>query len=53
MAAPKLLKPEDRLFLHDAERDWYDEGKKALRWVKDHGACDDYQGRRLIEGVRG
>jgi len=52
-AVPKLLKPTGRVFLHDAERDWYEEGKQALRWIKDHGGAADYRNTKLIEGDLG
>ena len=45
------LKSGGRIFLHDAQRDWYEAGKKYFKWVKDYPSQADYPGPTLIEGV--
>jgi len=46
-----IVKPGGRVFLHDAQRDWYEDGKKHVKWVKEHPSQPDYPGPTLIEGV--
>lgn len=40
--AARLVAPGGLVFLHDAQRPWYDSGKRHLREVEVVGACQDY-----------
>ncbi|MDX9911771.1 MAG: class I SAM-dependent methyltransferase [Phycisphaerales bacterium] len=50
--ARELLAPGGTIFLHDAQRDWYDEGK--AKWTEHGhiGSCADYPGPHLWWGGR-
>lgn len=48
-AACGLLKEGGTVFLHDAERDWYEEGKAAYSDAKVHPSQKDYPGPTLWE----
>ena len=48
--ARELLNPGGVVFLHDAQRDWYDEGKSLLVEHGTIGSCDDYPGPMLWWG---
>lgn len=45
-----LLKPGATVFLHDAQRDWYEPGKTGIDWDQSWPACPDYRGPTLIAG---
>lgn len=49
-AAVSMLKPDGVIFLHDAQRDWYEEGRSHLEWKPELPSCDDYPGPTLAIG---
>jgi hypothetical protein len=48
--AKRMLKPGGTVFLHDFQRDWYEEGKKGFTWEV-LPSCPDYAGPTLGRGV--
>jgi hypothetical protein len=48
--AQVMLKPGGTVFLHDAHRDWYDEGKSLFIEHGTIGSCSDYPGPLLWWG---
>lgn len=48
--ARSLLKPGGTVFLHDAQRPWYDRGKLTLEAHGHSGSCPDYPGPHLWWG---
>ncbi|MEO1585436.1 MAG: class I SAM-dependent methyltransferase [Planctomycetota bacterium] len=48
--ARELLNPGGVVFLHDAQRDWYDAGKALLVEHGTIGSCEDYAGPMLWWG---
>ena len=50
IAAQKLLKPTGTIFLHDAQRWWYDGMKALYDRVEELPSCDDYPGPSLWYG---
>ena len=48
--ARELLNPGGVVFLHDAQRDWYDAGKALLVEHGTIGSCEDYPGPMLWWG---
>lgn len=48
--AAQILKPNGRVFLHDFQRDWYEEGKKLFKW-EELPSCDDYPGPTMGVGT--
>jgi hypothetical protein len=47
--ASRYMHPGSTIFLHDAQRPWYDEGKSHFRNTKTHKAERDYPGPTLWE----
>lgn len=47
--AKTILNEDGRIFLHDANRDWYEDGRKNLELVEVHNSCSDYPGPTLAE----
>jgi predicted O-methyltransferase YrrM len=50
--AQLLLKRSGRVFLHDAQRDWYAEGLQGWKVVKNYDPCTDYPGPSMVELCR-
>jgi hypothetical protein len=48
--AASLLAPEGVVFLHDAQRPWYDRAKARLTAIGTCGSCGDYPGPHLWWG---
>jgi hypothetical protein len=49
IAAKDLLSPNGKIYLHDAQRDWYEVGKSHFDWVS-LGEGLDYPGASMWEG---
>ena len=49
--ATALLNPGGHIFLHDAQRDWYPDGKAFWHWIHKYKPCVDYPGPELWEGT--
>jgi hypothetical protein len=50
LQAPKLLTNHGIVLLHDAQRDWYELGRKDYRTIRTLPECDDYKGPTLWVG---
>lgn len=48
--AKSMLKPGGVVFLHDFQRDWYEDGKQGYTWEV-LPSCDDYPGPTLGKGT--
>lgn len=51
--AARLLAPGGRVYLHDAQRPWYDRGKRHFRELEVVGTCPDYPSPWLWVGTTG
>jgi predicted O-methyltransferase YrrM len=49
LAAIHMLAPGGVVFLHDAQRDWYETGKVIYKHQTSLDMCDDYAGTELVE----
>jgi len=47
--AKRMLNPGGTIFLHDFQRDWYEEGKRGYVW-EELPSCPDYSGPTLGRG---
>jgi len=50
--AKKLLKNTGTIFIHDAQRPWYDPAKELFTTCDELLSCDDYPGPNLWYGVK-
>jgi tRNA A58 N-methylase Trm61 len=49
--AKKMLSSKGVVFLHDSQRDWYDQAKSIFNELGNLGSCPDYQGPHLWWGI--
>jgi GT2 family glycosyltransferase/predicted O-methyltransferase YrrM len=52
VAARDYLKEDGTLFLHDAQRDWYEDGKSWWTETAHYRSCEDYPGPTLWQARR-